>query len=136
MQSQQAAYPEKSADEISLEQVISVLDQAFMSTDPRIQECLRRLMVTVALIEPKRDSDFRMAGPLRRLFDTVRDLQNRVNVLENYSQRYHPSVSDAGRLPQDYWTNATAKDQWTNNPGGDDEYLKEQILKQINGHGK
>jgi hypothetical protein len=75
--------PDYSSEELDLEQAINLLDQAFMSNDPRIRECLKRLMVVVALCETGVASDRnRPEGPLRRLINDVHSLYRRIDNLE------------------------------------------------------
>ena len=86
-------------DDHDLEKIINVLDEAIMSDDPRIQECLRRLMVTVALIE---STDSIKTGPLRQLFNEVDRLSGRISQLEHafqYNNTRAPVQSYPGSQP-------------------------------------
>lgn len=77
---------EKTQADCDLERIIEVMDQAIMSEDPRVRECLRRLMVTVALIDPEGRGQKR-SGPFQQMFEELRHISTRLSYLENEIQK-------------------------------------------------
>ena len=63
------------------ERIMQVLDQAMMSDEPRVQDALRRLMVTSALVDVNQTPERRL-GPLREIRQENQDLRRRVSELE------------------------------------------------------
>ena len=63
------------------DRIMQVLDQAMMSDEPRVQDALRRLMVTSALVDVNQTPEQRL-GPLREIRQENQDLRRRVNELE------------------------------------------------------
>ena len=69
--------------DFDLERFIDMFDEAMMSDDPRVVETLRRLMMIVALTAPEtRKEHDRRSGPLRRLFEDMNHLNNRLHRME------------------------------------------------------
>ena len=69
--------------DFDLERFIDMFDEAMMSNDPRVVETLRRLMMIVALTAPEtRKEHHRNSGPLRRLFEDMNHLNNRLHRIE------------------------------------------------------
>ena len=69
--------------DFDLERFIDMFDEAMMSNDPRVVETLRRLMMIVALTAPEtRKEHDRRSGPLRRLFEDMNHLNNRLHRME------------------------------------------------------
>jgi hypothetical protein len=77
----------KTQEDFDLDRMIGMLDEAVMSDDPRVQECLRRLMVTVALTRPESRDRLRGLGPLRQVLEDVRNLNRRLERLEHEVQK-------------------------------------------------
>ena len=73
--------PEK--DELA--RVIDILDQAMVSEDPRVRDCLERLMVATALMRP--ENRVRKTGPLSDLRDNLNNVTLRLAALEMQVQR-------------------------------------------------
>ena len=76
---------EKGQADFDLERFIEMFDEALTSRDPRVMDALRGLMMIVTLTRPEsRDSGLhdRNAGPLRRLFEDMNDLNRSVNRLD------------------------------------------------------
>jgi hypothetical protein len=82
-----SASREKTQEDFDLDRMITMLDEALMSDDPRVQECLRRLMVTVALTRPESRDRLRGLGPLTQVLDDVRNLSRRLERLEHEVQK-------------------------------------------------
>ena len=77
------AFREKDQADFDLERFIDMFDTAMTSDDPRVVETLRRLMMIVALTAPEtRKEHDRRTGPLRRLFEDMSHLNNRLHRME------------------------------------------------------
>ena len=76
---------EKDQSDFDLERFIDMFDTAMTSSDPRVVETLRKLMMIVALTAPETGSVAidRQRGPLRRLYDDVYHLNNRLHRMED-----------------------------------------------------
>jgi hypothetical protein len=70
--------------EFDLERFINLFDEALTSKDPRVIETLRSLMMIVTLTRPEARNPMgdRNAGPLRRLFEDMNHLNNRLHRME------------------------------------------------------
>ena len=64
------------------QRMIDVLDQAMSSDDPRIQEAMRRLMVTSALLDTDPHTRSRQ-GPLNDIVRNNKELRDRIAHLES-----------------------------------------------------
>lgn len=81
---------EKDQADFDLERLIDIFDEALTSRDPRVIDTLRSLMMITALTRPEsRNSGLhdRNAGPLRRLYDDVQNLNRRLHRVENELQQ-------------------------------------------------
>ena len=88
-----------------LERIMNVLDEAIMSRDPRVEECLRRLMVVVALTRPEGERGGLSQGPLRRLQQDLREVHQRISSLESQIHRMNVMLVDRGgqQYEQKFW---------------------------------
>ena len=69
--------------DFDLERFVNLFDEAMTSKDPRVIETLRSLMMIVTLTRPETSEPFtNRRGPLRRLFDDVNNLTNRIHRME------------------------------------------------------
>lgn len=67
--------------DFDLERFIDMFDAAMTSSDPRVIETLRKLLMIVALTRPEEPAgDFK--GPLRRLFEDMSHLNRRMHRME------------------------------------------------------
>ena len=73
--------PQREAFLEDTDRIMQVLDQAMMSDEPRVQDALRRLMVTSALVDQNQTTERRL-GPLREIRQENQDLRRRVSELE------------------------------------------------------
>ena len=80
--------------DFDLERIISVLDEAMTSDDPRVLECLRNLMMIVALVKPevRGEHHARRNGPLRQLFEDMHELNRRLGQVEGELRSYQKST--------------------------------------------
>ena len=62
-----------------------MFDEAMTSTDPRVIETLRSLMMIVAMTRPEDRHQFtdRKTGPLRQMYDDVKVAHRRISDLED-----------------------------------------------------
>jgi hypothetical protein len=78
-----SAAREPDQSDFNLERFINLFDEAMTSKDPRVIETLRSLMMIVVLTRPETSEPFtNRRGPLRRLFDDVNNLTNRIHRME------------------------------------------------------
>lgn len=77
---------EKDQADFDLERFIDMFDEAVTSDDPRVINALRSLMMMVTLTRPESRSSGlhdRHRGPLRRLYEDVHHLNNRLGRVED-----------------------------------------------------
>ena len=91
-------YETNSGDD--LRTIMEVLDRAMMSDDSRIQDALKRLMVTSALIDINQDSAKRL-GPLRRISQDNENLQHRLGQLEMEMRELKNHLRSVSLVPHD-----------------------------------
>lgn len=72
---------EKDQADFDLESFIELFDEALTSDDPSVQKTLQHLMVICALARNHNNHNHRN-GPLRRLFDDMREMHRRLERLE------------------------------------------------------
>ena len=78
-----SAMREKDQADFDLERFIDMFDEAMTSSDPRVIETLRSLMMIVTLTRSEtRMNHGRNNGPLRRLYEDLNDLNRRMHRLE------------------------------------------------------
>lgn len=116
-----SAMREKDQADFDLEAFIDLFDEAIASDDPNVQKTLQHLMVIAALARNHNQHNHR-SGPLRRLFEDLRDIHNRLGHLETNLRGYQKGF---GPVPTPYpgvfpstgptWT--TTGTQWPPAPG-------------------
>lgn len=75
---------EKDQADFDLERFVDMFDEAMTSKDPRVIETLRSLLMIVTLTRPEAtEKHNRQSGPLRRLFDDVHTLNQRISRLDD-----------------------------------------------------
>lgn len=83
-------YREKDSADFDLERFIDMFDEALTSRDERVVNALRSLMMMTILTKNETPTNViqdKNAGPLRRLFDDVQHLNQRLSRVEQ-EQRY------------------------------------------------
>jgi vacuolar-type H+-ATPase subunit I/STV1 len=100
---------EKDQSDFDLERFVDMFDEATTSSDPRVVNALRSLMMMVTLTRPEsRDSGLhdRNAGPLRRLYEDVNHLNRRLHSLEDeFRQARNQVYSTDAKYPNEkYYT--------------------------------
>jgi hypothetical protein len=76
---------EKDQADFDLERFIDMFDEAMTSKDPRVVRALRDLMMMVTLTRPESHGGGladRQRGPLRRLYEDIYHLNNRLGRIE------------------------------------------------------
>ena len=103
---------EKDQADFDLERFIDMFDEALTSKDPRVVETLRSLLMIVTLTRPDAGPGHdRNAGPLRRLFQDMHDLNRSLSRLQEEVTDLRFRESTKNRNPwdsQDKYTMATA----------------------------
>lgn len=72
-------------DTSDIEQFAKLFDVAMTSKNPTVQKAFKNLMIVASIAEAKGE-DF--IGPLQTMFDTVRELKKRVDMLEQSKYNY------------------------------------------------
>ena len=110
-----SAMREKDQADFDLDRFIDMFDEAMTSSDPRVIETLRSLMMIVTLTRPEARNPMqdRERGPLRRLYDDVYHLNNRLHRMEE----------DINQLLREN------KRRWGQSPNWDDKYTLAASVK-------
>lgn len=84
----------KTQDELTLEQFVSLLDTALLSDNPAIQNALRSLLTITILVTAQNPGDELIDGPLRSLVETVKNLEERLGRVESeqLAKRSYPGT--------------------------------------------
>jgi hypothetical protein len=86
--------------DFDLERFINLFDEAMTSKDPRVVETLRNLLMIVTLTRPETYSEqSRRAGPLRRLYEDMNDLNRAVSRMQ---EELRSVSNEVRRVPQPY----------------------------------
>lgn len=118
-----SAARELDQSDFDLERFVDMFDEALTSTDPRVVETLRKLMMIVALTRPESSERWsNRRGPLRRMMDDINNLHKRIETLE---QRV---MSDRGPT-DDYFKHLAAQ----NMASQVDITTMKQLARKING---
>jgi len=125
--------------DIDLDRFIDMFDEAMTSSDPRVIETLRKLMMIVVLTRPEipEEGHNHRSGPLRRLFDDLRNLNNRMHRMEEeFNSLNHRMYADRAEPYRDRvveekikWEQVAAK-QMASQIDAD---MKQNIIRKING---
>ncbi len=81
-----SAAREKDQADFDLERFIDMFDEAMTSRDPRVVNALRSLMMIVTLTRPEVSGaglETKATGPLRRMFEDMNHLNNRLHRIED-----------------------------------------------------
>ena len=93
---------EKDQADFDLERFVDMFDEAMTSQDPRVVRALRDLMMMVTLTRPEaRDTGpvDRQRGPLRRLYEDIYHLNNRLGRIE---EEHNDLVRQLSRNRENY----------------------------------
>ncbi len=85
---------EKDQADFDLERFIELFDEALLSKDERVVNALRSLMMMVILTKPESRNPLsdRNTGPLRRIYEDVHHLNNRLSRVEEEIHRLQRPV--------------------------------------------
>lgn len=118
-----SAMREKDQADFDLEAFIELFDEALTSDDPNVQKTLQHLMLICALAR-NHDGHSERRGPLRRMFEDIRHMNQRINTLEagtGYRQGYGPIPTPYPGMPGTpagpIWTAPSTGTQWPPLPG-------------------
>ena len=130
---------EKDQADFDLDRFIDMFDEAMTSSDPRVIETLRSLMMIVTLTRSETHMNHgRTQGPLRRLFEDMHHLNQRMHRMEEdlnrvarNAQREWPRDDAAYEKYKDNYTMVAAAQMAQSI---DDDVMK-SIARQINSPG-
>jgi hypothetical protein len=92
-----SAAREPDQSDFDLDRFVDLFDEAMTSTDPRVVETLRRLMMIVTLTRPESSQSWNdHRGPLRRMMSDINHLHRRIETLEGHV------MSDRGSTDEYY----------------------------------
>ena len=99
--------------DFDLDRFIDMFDEAMTSSDPRVVETLRKLMMIVVLTRPEipAQGHDRRSGPLRRALEDINHLHRRIEQLEDdiRGDRLAEQQKNAVWPSQDKYTIAAAQ---------------------------
>ena len=79
---------EKDSSDFDLEQFVDLFDTALSSDNPAVKRALKNLLMIATLVDSDLTPEQRVKGPLRRLVDDLREVNRRIDRLqEEQAQR-------------------------------------------------
>ncbi len=99
-----SAARELDQSDFDLDRFVDLFDEALTSTDPRVVETLRKLMMIVTLTRPESSQSWNHhRGPLRRMMEDINHLHRRIETLEQRSSASEMRYgSEAGSTDEYY----------------------------------
>lgn len=99
-----SAARELDQSDFDLDRFVDLFDEALTSTDPRVVETLRKLMMIVTLTRPETSQSWNhYRGPLRRMMEDINHLHRRIETLEQRSSASEMRYgSEAGSTDEYY----------------------------------
>jgi hypothetical protein len=92
-------------DDLSLERLVDMFDLALTSSDPRIIDALRNLMMISTLVAPETTSR-KAPGPLRKIMQHIESVDRRVSQLERSASYNNIKYGPGPGMTT--WTDTTA----------------------------
>lgn len=86
---------EKDQADFDLETFVDLFDTAMASDNPAVQRALKNLLMIAALVNAESNKDGLQRGPLRRVFEDIKYLNQRLQNLEmekQYRSTYTPTM--------------------------------------------
>jgi len=74
---------EKNQSDFDLETFVDLFDTALCSDNPAVQKALKNLLLIATMVQSELSAEERMKGPLRQVIDDMRNLNRRLNRLED-----------------------------------------------------
>jgi len=74
---------EKNQSDFDLETFVDLFDTALCSDNPAVKKALKNLLLITTMIQSEVSAEERMKGPLRQVIDDIRNLNRRLNRLED-----------------------------------------------------
>ena len=103
---------EKDQADFDLERFVNMFDEAMTSSDPRVIETLRSLMMIVTLTRPEsNDAHYDRKGPLRRAFEDMNHLWKRLEQMEEELRQMHQRMSQSDRERYREWPREAAAEE-------------------------
>lgn len=97
-------HQEKDQIDFDLDTFVELFDTAMTSTNPAVQKAFKNLMMIAALVHAKQDGLDYPQGPLQALVSEIRELRQRVKVLESqHNPTYRPIVPPVITTPNTPW---------------------------------
>ena len=128
---------EKDQADFDLERFVDMFDEAMTSQDPRVVNALRSLMMMVTLTRPEsRDVGIidRQRGPLRRLYEDIHHLNNRLGRVEHeHSQLVRQLSRPETNYKYDYPYEKYSMQQAAEMASKIDQDVMKNVARQING---
>jgi hypothetical protein len=95
-----SAARELDQSDFDLDRFVDLFDEALTSTDPRVVETLRKLMMIVTLTRPESSQSWNHhRGPLRRMMEDINHLHRRIERVEEETRQ---ARNQARNSPYDY----------------------------------
>ena len=111
------AMREKDAADYDLERIIGLFDEALTSTDPRVKNALRQLMMITVLTSNEHEDRVQIhshrEGPLRRMQEDLRDMATRMHMFDEKIRRLEHDLSRVlNQPPTSYRGGFGGNPQW------------------------
>ena len=92
---------EKDQADFDLEKFVDLFDTAMSSDNPTVQRALRNLLMIAAMVDAENTDNAVRQGPLRRLVEDIKHLNNRLNNVENLQRQPYttPTPYTPGGIP-------------------------------------
>jgi hypothetical protein len=119
--------------DFDLDRFVDLFDEAMTSKDPRVIETLRNLLMIVTLTRPETYNSNDRTGPLRRLFEDMRHLNNRVSRMEEELRDVRRPAQPYRWEAEDKYTMAAASNLAQSIDRDVMRELSKQTAMQING---
>jgi hypothetical protein len=90
---------EKNQSDFDLETFVGLFDAALTSDNPAVKKALKNLLLITTMVQSELSAEERMKGPLRQVIDDIRDLNRRLERVED--QKIYPQapVYQPGQMP-------------------------------------
>jgi hypothetical protein len=103
---------EKNQSDFDLETFVDLFDAALTSDNPAVKKALKNLLLITTMVQSELSAEERMKGPLRQVIDDIRNLNRRLERVED--QKIYPQtpamplVGPGGPV----WTTTSPNTNW------------------------